>query len=353
MFADLTLDQDLSMVTPGLSAQLRVTYDNSANILDQRTRSYAYSIATPVLDNAGNISDLSYTRYGNDTELSFSSKLDWQVMRTYIWGKVNYEKDFGMHHLDVAGIFSQGRKKYLKANNTYMFRDYMAHVSYNYDSRYLADVVFSYSGSGKLPTGDKYRIYPAVSVAWVASNEQFMKRFSALDYLKLRASFGITGNDSRLSYDMDKQFNGGGNSYIFVGTSSTYGLAQGGFPSTGVEPEKEYKANVGVELGLWKGFSMQVDAFYNRRKQIKGESSGIYSTVVGRGMPFLFNGEVKNYGGEISMGWQQQLNHFGYSIQGNVSYAKNEIININEGYHPYGYMYYTGHSIGQFYGLIA
>lgn len=153
--------------------------------------------------------------------------------------------------------------------------------------------------------------------------------------------------------DMDKQFNGGGNSYIFVGTSSTYGLAQGGFPSTGVEPEKEYKANVGVELGLWKGFSMQVDAFYNRRKQIKGESSGIYSTVVGRGMPFLFNGEVKNYGGEISMGWQQQLNHFGYSIQGNVSYAKNEIININEGYHPYGYMYYTGHSIGQFYGLIA
>ena len=353
LFADLTLDQDLSMVTPGLSAQLRVTYDNSANILDQRTRSYAYSIATPVLDNAGNISDLSYTRYGNDTELSFSSKLDWQVMRTYIWGKVNYEKDFGMHHLDVAGIFSQGRKKYLKANNTYMFRDYMAHVSYNYDSRYLADVVFSYSGSGKLPTGDKYRIYPAVSVAWVASNEQFMKRFSALDYLKLRASFGITGNDSRLSYDMDKQFNGGGNSYIFVGTSSTYGLAQGGFPSTGVEPEKEYKANVGVELGLWKGFSMQVDAFYNRRKQIKGESSGIYSTVVGRGMPFLFNGEVKNYGGEISMGWQQQLNHFGYSIQGNVSYAKNEIININEGYHPYGYMYYTGHSIGQFYGLIA
>ena len=100
-----------------------------------------------------------------------------------------------------------------------------------------------------------------------------MKRFSALDYLKLRASFGITGNDSRLSYDMDKQFNGGGNSYIFVGTSSTYGLAQGGFPSTGVEPEKEYKANVGVELGLWKGFSMQVDAFYKRRKQIKGESS--------------------------------------------------------------------------------
>lgn len=86
-----------------------------------------------------------------------------------------------------------------------------------------------------------------------ASNEQFMKRFSALDYLKLRASFGITGNDSRLSYDMDKQFNGGGNSYIFVGTSSTYGLAQGGFPSTGVEPEKEYKAKCRCRTGTLEG----------------------------------------------------------------------------------------------------
>ena len=86
----------------------------------------------------------------------------------------------------------------------------MAHLSYNYDNRYLADVVCSYSGSLKMPVGDKYRVYPAVSVAWIASNEEFMHRFSVLDYLKLRASFGVTGNDSRLFYDMDKQFNGPG-----------------------------------------------------------------------------------------------------------------------------------------------
>ena len=174
-----------------------------------------------------------------------------------------------------------------------------------------------------------------------------------LDYLKLRASFGVTGNDSRLFYDMDKQFNGPGQEYIFVGTTSTGGLAQGGFPSKGIEPEKEYKANFGVEVGIWKGLSMQVDAFYNRRKNIRQYAGGVYSSVVGRDVGSLFTGEVKNYGGEITLGWQQQLDKFSYFIKGNFSYAKNEIVNINEEYHPYKYMYATGNSIGQLYGLMA
>ena len=254
LFADLTIEQDLSMITPGLSAQVRVTYDNSADIADFRTKSYAYSIATPVHDAAGNISDLSYSRYGNDTEMSFASGLQAQVMRTYIWGKVNYERDFGKHHLDVAGIYSQGRRKYLGANGTNAFRDYMAHLSYNYDNRYLADVVCSYSGSLKMPVGDKYRVYPAVSVAWIASNEEFMHRFSVLDYLKLRASFGVTGNDSRLFYDMDKQFNGPGQEYIFVGTTSTGGLAQGGFPSKGSSRKRNIKQTSEWKSGFGRDF---------------------------------------------------------------------------------------------------
>ena len=56
--------------------------------------------------------------------------------------------------------------------------------------------------------------------------------------------------------------------------------SQGGFPSKGIEPEKEYKANFGVEVGLWKGLSMQVDAFYNRRKNIRQYAGGVYSSCL-------------------------------------------------------------------------
>lgn len=353
LFGDLTLDQDLSMFASGLSAQLRVTYDNSANIVDSRTKEYAYAICTPLYDGNGNISDFTYDKYSNNTELGFSSFLDWQVMRTYVWGKLSYNRDFEKHHLTVDGIYSQGRKKYLGANNTYMFRDYILNASYNYDNRYLVNAVVSYAGSAKLVSGDKYRVYPAVAFAWILSNENFMKKFSAVDYLKLRASWGITGSDARLSYDMDKQFNGSGNSYVFIGSSSSDGMKQGDLPSVGIEPEKDYKSNIGIELGLWKGLSMQVDAFYNYRKNIAVSSNGTVSTVLGIGAPKLFTGEIKNYGGELTLGWQQKIQDFSYSIQGNVSYAKNKIINVEEAYHPYSYMNYTGQSIGQFYGLIA
>lgn len=354
LFADLTIDQDLSVIARGLSAQLRIAYDNGAEINDSKSKDYAYYNTTQIFNESGNVSDILYSRYGNDTELSFNNgSLSWQVMRTTIWGKVDYVKSFNQHHLKAAGIYSQGKAKYRGANNTFMYRDYILNMEYNYDNRYIVNGVLSYSGSAKLSAGDKYRLYPAVSAAWILSNEKFMSNLKAIDYLKLRASYGIVGMDARLSYDMDKQFNGSGQQYIFVGTVIESGMAQGGLPSVNVEPEKEYKANVGLEFGLWKGLSVELDGFYNRRKNIRVSSGGSVSTVLGVGVPDVFTGEVKNYGAEFSLGWKQQICDIGYSIRGNIAYAKNEIINMEETYHPYDYMNQTGQSIGRFYGLVA
>lgn len=353
LFADLIIDQKLSMITPGLSASVRVSYDNSADIADRRSKSYAYSIATPVTDASGNISDMSFSRFSNDTEIAFSSSLDAQVMRTYIQAKVDYLREFGNHSIGAQAIYAQGRRKYLKANGTDAFRDYILHVSYGYDNRYLADVVCSYSGALKLPAGHKYHFYPAVSAAWVISNEEFMKNTSVVDLLKLRASYGISGNDANLLYDMDKQLNGQKNGYVFTGTSPSYGLALGSLASYGVVPEKEYKANVGIELGLSGHLSMQADVFYNRRTNIMTTTDGIYSQIIGRGTGYKFDGEVKNYGGEFSATWNHRIGNVTYYVNGNISYARNEIVNMNEQYHPYGYMYATGNQIGRFYGLVA
>lgn len=353
LFGDLTIDQDLSMITPGLSAQLRIAYDNSAEIQDSKSKQYLYVNASPILDEAGNIDDYLFTKYGNNTELAFYSGLSWQVMRTTVGAKVLYEKSFNKHHIHIAGIYSQSKSKYIGANNSYMYRDYIASIGYNYDDRYLLNGVLSYSGSSKLPTSDKYRMYPALSAAWVLSNESFMKNFQNIDYLKLRASFGIVGMDNNLSYDMDKQFNGTGKGYIFFGTQWQDGMSQGALPSTSIEPEKDYKTNVGVELGLWKGLTLEIDGFYNRRKNIRVPSSGTISSVLGIGVPDVFKGEVKNYGGEFSLGWTQQIRDFHYSINANISYAKNKIIHMEETYRPHEYMKQTGQSIGRFYGLIA
>lgn len=353
LFADLTIDQDLSMLTPGLSLQVRVAYDNSADITDSRSCNYGYKEVAPTTDSYGNVEKISYTAYGNDSNISFNSWLSAAMNRTSVWAKVLYDRSFGRHGISARLIFNENRSDYRGANNSYMYRDGIASVAYNYDSRYLVQAVVTYGGASQMPSGDKYRIYPAVSAAWIASRESFLRNVEQLDLLKLRASFGVTGMSARLSYDMDKQFNGAGNSYIFVGSVSQYGTAQGALPSTGIEPEREYRSNIGLELGLFKSLTFDADLFYNERHNIRVSSDATLSGVLGIGAPDVFTGKVRNYGWELALGWRKQSGDFGYGIRGQVSYAKNEILQKEEGYKPHWYMYARNNAIDRFYGLMA
>ena len=100
--------------------------------------------------------------------------------------------------------------------------------------------------------------------------------------------------DARLSYDMDKQFNGPGNSYIFAGITSSNSLAQGALPSAGIEPERDYKTNVGLELSLLGSLSVEVDFFRNMRHNIRTSAAGTVSSVLGVGVPDVFTGPLRS-----------------------------------------------------------
>lgn len=86
-FADLTIDQNLEMITPGLSAQVRVAYDNSAEITDMRTCDFAYMEVSSANDEIGNVKELLYTPYGNNRNMEFNSKLSTSINRTSVWAK--------------------------------------------------------------------------------------------------------------------------------------------------------------------------------------------------------------------------------------------------------------------------
>ena len=121
-------------------------------------------------------------------------------------------------------IFNREGRILAGANNSYVHHDFILNANYDYAGKYLLNVTASYSGSSMMPRGDKFRFYPAVSAAWVVSNEDFLKGSDIVNFLKLRASYGVVGMDSNLSYDMDVQFNGSGNSYFFVtNTNEPYG----------------------------------------------------------------------------------------------------------------------------------
>ena len=351
--ADFALRQDLSVITKGLSAEIRLSYDNSADITDNKSFKYTYYNIFPVYDAEGNLYDYNLKEFGNDTEIAFGSGLTHQYMQIDIWAKLMYERAFGRHNVRAMFMFNRDRYSLTGANNSRVNHDYIFNASYNYGGRYLADLVLTGSGSSYLPHGDKFRFLPAGSVAWVASEEPFLKDSKVLNLLKIRASYGVTGMDRNLDYDMDKQFNGDKNTFIFISPTISRGAGEGPLPSVGIMPEMDYKANVGIDLRLFRGLTAQLDVFHNTRKYIRNAASNKTSQVIGIGQNDIFTGEMVNKGVEASLGWTQTTGDFRYYIKGNFAFARNKITSVEEEYTPYDYMYLLGNSRDRFYGLVS
>lgn len=355
LYADLRIIQDLSVLTSGLSAELAIAYDNRASYWDNKTKNYLYESLQPVRDNGGTIIDITRTRYGQETDLSFSSSLGYQNRVTTFETKVNYEKNWqDMHQLNAAVIYHQEENSLKGINNTYRRQSYIGNASYAYKSKYLADLVLTYSGSSVLGSSDKYAFFPAISAGWVISSEDFMKEVTAIDYLKARASWGITGSD-RFAYDYDKYYFKTGISSYFFGDNNNSVSGNGEFrlPNLKLKPETAYKFNFGIDMEVFKRLSLSADVFYEKRTNILVNSSAIYSSVLGVSTPILNDGEVKNYGFEAGLSWRDRIGDFTYMLAGNFTFARNEIVNMDEGYKPYDYLKNTGNRIGQYYGLEA
>ena len=354
LLADLSIEQDLRSLIEGLKLTVLAGYDNSADIADRRSYDYEYYVSRYLRDDSGHISDLGYTLYGNTTGLAFTRYLDGQFMRSSFQGRLSYDRQFGAHAVDAALIYAQTGVKYSGANNRSAYMDGIAAASYGYGGRYFLSAVAACSGSARLQAGSKFRLYPAASAAWLVSAEPWMEGASSwLHLLKVRGSYGLSGFDGRLAYDLDKQFNGEGSSFVFNGTTVSPGLTQGSLPSTGILPEEERKADLGLELDLGGVFTLQADVFDHHRHGLMVSGAGSYSSVIGVGLPYIFTGETRNRGAEGAADLHLSSGIVSAHLGGTFTFAKSRILEMSEAYHPYDYMYSTGHPIGSFYGLIA
>jgi len=340
LFLNLELKQDLRALLPGLTAETGISYDNMAEYLDTQSRTFQY-------ESAGVL-------YGNNSDLNFSTTLNNMYMNTALFGKLDYSTRFGNNKVDAFLLYSQEQVQRRTRNNLVARRNYVAGVNYGWSERYFVDFVSSYSGSSYLPKGDKYRFYPAVSAAWLISGEDFMQHNRAvINLLKLRASFGFSGNDL-MNYELDRQYFIAGSNYFFNATSVSFSsLKEGQLATTGLTAELAKKSNLGVDLTLANGFSISLDAFYENRSGILVPGNAVVSSVLGITPPVTNKGIVSNKGFEAALSYDKSMGNFQYGLSAQFSFARNKIIERNEGYQPYHYLYTTGNAIGAYYGLQA
>lgn len=323
----------------------------------------------------------------------------------WMWNLVaNYNIDFGKNHLDAlvgmelnretANWFSGYKMNFSVLNPDFMWPDagvgkaqaygsgdgfslvsFFGKANYSFDNRYLAGVTLRYDGSSRFGANNRYATFPSVSLGWRMNNEKFLRGATWLNDLKLRLSWGQTGNQeiSNLAryfvyvpnYGVNES--GGqsyGTSYDIAGTNGGSILQSGfkrnqiGNPDIKWETTTQY--NVGVDWSMFATrFFGSIDFYYKKTSDILVEMIGI--AAMGEGSSQWINaGEMNNRGVELNLGWRHDTHYgFHYEITGNISAYRNKItalpatVAANGTFGGNGVFSVIGHTYGAQAGYVA
>ena len=350
LLADGSIEQKLDVVLPGLAVEAAVAFDNSATYSEGKIKQYEYQ-SISLTENNG-VLDSVETGYGNDTELSYYHNLANQWNHATVQGKVKYDNEWNNQRINSILLYQQDKLVRNGQSNTYVHQLVAGNVHYANNGKYFADLSLAYSGTNVLPKGQRFGFFPALSAGWkIADESWFSKR--VVNDLKLRASWGMAGNDLIPQNLADVQFNGS-TPYFFTGNNNiSGGLQEGRLPSTGLTYESSTKYNIGVDASLLGMIDVNVDAFYDRRVNILVESDGLVSNVLGAAKPLLSEGVVTNKGVEAALKFYRNEGAFTYYIDGQFAFVRNKIEQMGEAFQPFSYLSRTGRSIGQTFGLEA
>lgn len=351
-----TLNWDLSdLVTKGLSINGMAAYDTyNRGILEGNKKEMVYNVLADY-DN----DTLSYS--SDNSVVSALTMSSWTASnyKIYVQGTINYARKFGKH--DVTGMITAYRKYWEStgADIPYNILGTAARATYSYDERYLVEGNFGYNGSEQFSPSKRFGMFPSGSIGWIASNESFLKNNKFITWLKFRASYGYTGNDSigghRFLYQDDIQASSGG-SYV-DGLGGTI-IKEGLLGNKQVTWEYAKKMNIGVELGLFKDFRINFDYFTENRDQILIERQTIpyFQGVSASYIPKVNMGVVENHGFEIEATYSHTFNRdFSFSVKGNFGFNDNKVIEFDEPMRSedYAYRFQTeGFRMGQSFGYL-
>ena len=251
---DFMLEQKLNFITKGLKAHVKASYNSGVTLKKLRKTSYPHYETIVNEDGTVNL-----RKVGDQTNLQYSESTsrsrDW-----YMEVAMNYKRDFGDHHVSALAMYNQTMKYYPDSNPDEFKsipRSYIGLVgraTYDWKTRYMVEMNVGYNGSENFAPGKRFGLFPAVSAGWVLTEENFMQPLKPwLSYFKLRASYGVVGNDRvsgnyRFLYLPDS-YNPSTGSYYFGNSISTawQGAVESKIGNPDVTWETAAKQNYGVD----------------------------------------------------------------------------------------------------------
>ena len=368
----LNLDWGLDFITKGLSAKGLLGYEARYAETTYGNTDYQRYIFDSDASEAAGLP--AFTEYGTNVNTPLSmSKGSEQYYYLNFMGSLGYNRVFNRVH-SVDALASYFYQDYQKQNFDaqgmlpYSRTNISLHAQYGFDRRYYVQFDGAYSGSDAFcsaPNKTRWGFFPSVSGSWVISNEHFYGNTGMshwLTMLKLRASYGLVGNDNvaggrRFLY-MDDYYVGGGG---YLSQSPYYGAmaSEGLLGNPAIEWEKVHKQNYGIDLGLGNCITLHFDYFRERTNDMVVQSQLFpdFSGTDRNNLPYVNFGKMHNNGFDFDVTFRKQLTKdWTLSVGARGGYAKNKVESVGEldrteaGY-AYG-LRTEGHSIGTTWGYL-
>jgi len=332
---------DYEKMSQGSSQNYTFNWDNTVNYLfnvnEHKFDVLAGSSIRKYQGSWMNGSNTGTTLFGdfNHAYLSTSEITGYsQSSPTVVTPQAAGETDLAYYQrLAKAGqVLSHGISATGNANAVYAQASFFGRINYNYKETYMASAILRADGSTNFAKGHQWGYFPSLSAGWVISNESFMESTKeAMDFLKLRASWGSNGNDNISAFNYLSLIQLDNAQYNFGNDNST--LSTGSYPKTiGVEKTKwetSYQTNVGVDARFLNSkLNLSLDV-YNKTTKDWLVAAPLLGTAGVSVNPFINGGDVTNKGIEVQLSYNDKIGaDFGYSITGSYAYNANTVNNI-------------------------
>lgn len=363
---------DLDMITPGLYAEGYAALDytfNDGKSMNTPYDIYSYSSATDEYTNhrdaTGAISVNSWSNKSNTVTLNarvgynhtfkevhrIDAFVSYEQSKYTYSGLSGYRTNYlssALPDLDFGSKVDADKDNGGNSNETAR-QNWFGRINYGYKDKYLAEFTLRYDGSMNFAQGHRWGLFPSISAGWVISQEDFFAPLlNTISFLKIKGSWGMMGNDNITAYQYLSMYSfNSGKSYAF-GTDPSY--VQGIYETRTANPlvtwEKAQTWNIGFSAQFLHGkLGLDVDYFQSHRNDILITRNASVPTYSGLSLPAENLGKVKNHGIELVASYRDRAGDFEWGATGNLTYANNEVVYMDEAIKTPEWQRATGHPI--------
>lgn len=360
---NVTLEQKLDFITNGLRFVGRFGFDTNNDSWINRRKWPEQWKAQRSRDSNGKV---QFDRMAEERQMYQFSGSDGK-RKEFLEAEFHYDRAFKSHHLGGTMKYNQDVEVQtvnvgddIKNGIARRHMGIAGRVSYNWNYRYFADFNFGYNGSENFATGHQFGFFPAFSTAWNVAEEKIVKdNLKWINMFKIRYSFGKVGNDRmgdiRFPYLYTIDRGQAGYQWADYNYDKNYGgIRYTQVASNGITWEIATKHDLGIDVSFFDDkFTGTIDYFHEQRDGIFMERGFLPELVGLESKPRANVGSVLSRGFDGNFAYKQKLGEVNFTVRGNMTYSKNEVLERDEENNVYPYQMQRGYRVDQAKGLIS